>query len=151
MPGTESMADRVIDELERLASKSVYTLSDWWLETVRPVRGAESELQIDIEDAYFFGKDPPTVALEWSDVDAVPYQAPHYRITPLSDPAETTVEGPFMRQDELRWEFHLPKLNPGTYRIETSPSPHGGDPQLSTEAIFDVFDDATMEKEADHA
>lgn len=151
MPHAESMADCVIDELRRLAGRSEYAIFDWWLETGRVTRGDESELQIDIEDAYFLDEDPPTVALEWSDLSNVPDRKPYYRITPLENPARSAAEGYFQRAEELRWEFRLPELSPGTYRIETSPSSHEKDSKQSTEALFDVFDDATIEKESDHA
>lgn len=158
LPGSKATADRIIAELRRLAGKSEYALSDWWIEMGRPTRGDESELQIDIEDAYLFGEDPPTIALEWPDLETPPDQPPYYRITligdadrPAANACPPTVEGPFTSREESRWEFRLPRLEPGTYHIETSPSPYGGDPQLSTESFFDVFDETTIEKESDHA
>lgn len=150
MPDATSMADRVIDKLRRLADKSEYAIFDWWLkEQGSATRGDESTLQIDIEDAYFIDADRPPIALEWPDFTAVAVDAPYYRITLVSNPAQPAAQGYFERQDELRWEFTLPQLSPGTYRIETSPSPH--DSLQSAEALFDVFDDATIERASDHA
>jgi pimeloyl-ACP methyl ester carboxylesterase len=153
MPDAELMAERVIKELCLLAGKSEYGIFDWWLDKGRRTRGDESDLQIDIEDAYFIDGDPPPVALEWSDHGDFPDDKPYYRITLLSDPGQPAVEGWFTsrKEEELRWEFTLPPLSRGMYRIETSPSPYWEDHQQSAEALFDVFNDATIEKESDHA
>jgi len=151
MPHTQRMADYVIDRLHNLASKSEYAIFDWWLEQRDATRGEESKLQLDIEDAYLLDADQPPVALEWSD-GATPFDdAPYYRITPDENGTQPVAQGYFESQVEHRWEFTLPQLSPGTYRIETSKSPHGGGPHESTKALFDVFDNSTIDRESDHA
>lgn len=153
MPDAESMADAVINKLSKLANKSEYAIFDWWLKEggISRTRGDESRLQIDIEDAYFLDGDQPLVALEWPDHEAAADDAPYYRITSVSNPARRPEQGYFESRKEHAWEFTLPQLIPDTYRIRTSPSPHGGDSDLSTEALFDVFDDTILEKGSDHA